>query len=196
MIHRRGGQRRREGEVYEPYTCDCTAFVHNPENCYNKNVKRLLIGLILLAGVVTILSFFFNVSQVGGRGMAPTIQPGDYIVSKRYLFFSPYPKRGDLVQYQEANHDFPSLGRVVVLPTEFFRFSHGNLYIQRPSGNYQVVEEYLSPQTKTRASLQDQWIQLDESEYLILKDNRENEVNIPLSRVTRANLLGQVIGHL
>lgn len=152
-------------------------------------MKKFIIAAVLLSLFIVFLSFFFQLSQVIGRDMEPTLKNRQMILFRKLLFLPIGPNRGDTVLYKPKNSNNDFVGRVIALPSESIRFENGNFYLDDNIGQYRVEEEYL-PSTKTRTNDDGRWIKLDRHEYFIVGDRRSGIINIKDHTIHKNNIKG------
>lgn len=152
-------------------------------------MKKIVIILIVISLFLIFLSFLFQINQVWGTNMEPTVKSGQTVILKRNLFSAPNPRRGDIVLYLPKNTEMPYLGRVIGLPSESVKIENGDLYLDDNNSKYQVKEEYLPPDAKTIAYESGEWVKMGAFEYFILGDKRpDNPISIKSSLVPRQNI--------
>lgn len=162
-------------------------------------MKKLIFLFLLLSFLVALFFSFFSFNKIAGTAMEPSLKSGTNALFWKWGY---NPKRGDIVLYTPKDQTKPDnpnvfmmdyIGRVVGLPTESVRIENGNLYIDNNVEKYRVEEEYLSPDTKTKAYEEGKWFKIGEFEYLILTDKRKNIINIPLRITHRDNIKGTLL---
>ena len=152
-----------------------------------KDVKSFLFRLlILVAFLVLIFHGLFGLYAVSNEEMVPRVSPGDLILFFRY---NDSYLADDVVIYQVSGENH--VGRVVAKSGDSVDIADGGgLYI---NGNYEV-ENDIYFDTYAFEDFQDYPVALDEGEYFILADNRENAKD---SRyygvVSKEQIVGKVI---
>ena len=165
-------------------------------NCLK--MKKLLAVFLSLSFLGLLFFSLFQINSVSGDAMTLALK------SRQTLLFwklgASNLKRGDIVLYKPKNQnnnpnafEMDYLGRVVGLPTESVRIENGNLYIDNNIEKFRVEEEYLNPDTLTKAYEEGKWTKIGEFEYLILTDKRENIISIPSRIIHRNDIRGILI---
>lgn len=122
--------------------------------------------------------------------MEPTLEPNQYLVFKKYFRIEPNPQRGDIVLYRDPKSKAASVGRVIILPSEKFTISGGNIYINQEESQ-RLDEPYLRPGVKNRVEIEGIWFKTGKAQYIILPDNRGNSIfNLKESIVEQDNIIG------
>lgn len=131
----------------------------------------IIVGICLIG---LFLSFNFQLNKLSGDFMVPTFQSGDIILFKKYFLGNPSPSRADIVVYKKPDSSGTVyIGRVIALPLEEIRVENGNVYIKTDK-SMKMIEEYLPQDTKTHALPENEWVKLNEFQYLVASDNRSN----------------------
>ncbi len=127
----------------------------------------------LIETLVLALLIFFVVNTITGRyevqsiSMEPTLHEGQYLIVSKITYWFRSPERGDIVVLDPPNNqsEIPYIKRIVGLPGEHIQVRSGRLWV-----NGVVINE---PYISGPPNYQQDWI-LDEDEYLVLGDNRNN----------------------
>jgi signal peptidase I len=153
------------------------------------------VGIVIVSAVLIIilLSIFFSVSQIAGTAMEPTIHNGQLVIFKT-IYPTLNVHRSNIVFYRSEGAIVDHIGRIIGLPSESIYIGNGNVYIDDMHNKYKIHEEYLPADVQTYSYQENQWFKLGEYEYLILKDNREeNTVNIEQSIIHKSDITGKLI---
>ena len=177
-------------------TSNVIPFVANHPNPSRRTLKRqlLLLAILLVASVLSyavINRWFLSTVVVQGRSMSPTLQDGDRCLLNRLSYLYASPKRGDLVVLRDRGESDLAVKRIVALPGESVRVSHGTLFVN----GRRLSEPYLENGTMTVAPTgADQAYQLRGEEYFVLGDNRaESEDSRFYGPVARERIIGTLI---
>lgn len=151
----------------------------------------IIIGICLVG---LLLSFNFQFNKISGDFMSPAFQSGDTILFKKYFMSNPSPKRSAIVVYKRTDNpgvDF--VGRIIAMPLEEVRVENGNVYIKTDK-SMKMTEDYLSQDTKTQAIPEGEWIKLNEFQYLIVSDNRQNKtIDLKTQLINKNNIRGNFV---
>lgn len=122
--------------------------------------------------------------------MEPVLKSNQYIIFKKYFRIEPNPQRGDIVLYRDSKSKAASVGRVIILPSEKFTISGGNIYINQEESQ-RLDEPYLRPGVKNRVEIEGIWFKTGKAQYIILPDNRGNSIfNLKESTVEQSDIIG------
>ncbi|MDO5715417.1 MAG: signal peptidase I [Tissierellia bacterium] len=131
----------------------------------NKIISFLKELLIVLLIALFIRNFIFNIAQVKGISMEPTLHENDKLICLAYQRFFPISS-GKIVVIKAPGEKKKFVKRVVATPGDIFEIQEGKVYI---NGKEQD-ESYTS--TDTTLPLYLSPIQLKDNEYFVLGDNR------------------------
>lgn len=171
-------------------------FIADHSNPTRRALKRQLI-LLAIVFVCSLISYavinrwFLSTVVVQGRSMMPTLEDGDRCLLNRLSYIYTSPKRGDLVVLHDRGESDLAVKRIIALPGETVRLSHGTIYVNgRP-----LSEPYLETGTMTiPPSGADQAYEVGDHEYFVLGDNRaESEDSRFYGPITRGKIVGTLI---
>lgn len=136
-------------------------------------VMSLVVAVISLIIILPVRTFVVQPFYVAGSAMSPVLNNNDYVIIK--MFDKNY-ERGDIIVHEDLKGSRALfLKRIVGLPNEKIQIKDGLVYIYNnsfPSG--QIIDEpYLFSGTET-LSFNENVITLEDSQYYVLGDNREN----------------------
>lgn len=132
-------------------------------------MKKIIVIVLPLLALIAILSIFFDLRQVKGQSMEPSVPSGTYLLFKKLLGNSKL-YRSDVVIYDSNQY----IGRIIGLPNEKVRVQDGALYLDTNEGEkYKLIEDYIPSNRKTTVEEENQWITIPLSSYLILRDKRD-----------------------
>ena len=141
-----------------------------------KSLPRLLFEwafLILIAvlfGYVSVYTFGQQRTNIG-HSMDPTLEGGDVCLVNILAYQVSTPKTGDIVSYRPngSSSARPDIKRVVAIPGQTIQIKDGMIYI-----NNKVFLEGKDYPAITNPGMAEQPIKLEEGEYFVLGDNRNN----------------------
>lgn len=140
-------------------------------------MKQLLIIISSIIGIFVVFSLFFHLTSTAGNSMEPKFRQGQLMLFLKHSLIPASPQRADVVLYERNENEMDYFGRVVALPNESVRIENGNIYIDTSTKQFRLGEEYLVENMATVADEASKgWIKLDNSEYLILPDNRTGKI--------------------
>ncbi len=141
----------------------------------NRTLRRMFIWALEIAGVLLLSYFLMNVVlekvRVPGDSMEKTLSAGDSLLVNKFVYMFQEPERGDVIVFKQSGreHDYYDIKRIVGLPGETVQIRHGAVYINGEQMKEQIVcEEMLIP------GLAETPLTLEENEYFVLGDNRNN----------------------
>lgn len=155
---------------------------------------------ISLAIFLVIYIFFLQPHQVDGHSMDTTLKNGEYLLTDKISYRLNDPKRGDIIVFHApkvACYSFSQcdyIKRIIGLPGEKIELKDSTFYINGEA----LAEPYLDIGTVTKANNQTdalymgKSIILDDDEYLVAGDNRENSNDSRVwGPITRASIVGK-----
>ncbi|HTD85016.1 MAG TPA: signal peptidase I [Candidatus Binatia bacterium] len=171
-------------------------FIADHPNPARRALKRqlIVIALLLISSVISyylINRWCLSTVVVQGRSMMPTLEDGDRCLLNRLSYLYTTPKRGDLVVLRDRGESDLAVKRIVALPGENVRVTHGIILVN----GHRLPEPYLESGTMTiLPSGGDETYQLRDTEYFVLGDNRaESEDSRYYGPIARNKLVGTLI---
>ncbi len=140
-----------------------------------EGLKNLFNLVLYIAGVLLatylLITFVGQRTEVFGQSMYPTLESGDQLIVDKLSYRFHDPERFDIIvfpyKYQEKTY---YIKRIIGMPGEKVRIdTEGNIYI-----NGEILEESYGYEPMATAGLAAQEITLEEDEYFVLGDNRNN----------------------
>jgi len=155
---------------------------------------------ILVSGIVIFAIYYFvaSVEVVWGPSMEPNFHSRERILVDRVTGkFSPL-KRGEVVVFFPPGDDNEHyIKRVVGIPGDIFKIIDCKVVISRDGEHYTLDEDYLEDGTCTTGDvkiLEGRSLKIEENQYVLLGDNRENSLDSRvLGPVDKSRLVGRVI---
>lgn len=167
-----------------------------------KESIRFLVEIIIVVLIAwLIITFALKKVSVIGSSMETTLYNGeDVIVNKTsFLIFSPrreqiiafYPESEEGEETDDMDDTSIQIRRVVGLPGEKIQIKDGKISIDG-----EIIQEKYPFELMNSAGRAVSEIQLDEDEYFVLSDNRndmDDSRNTSFTKVRRKNIIGKVI---
>ena len=162
-----------------------------------KIIKEIVIWLLLIVLTIT-ASYFITTNEfvktaVAGVSMEPTLMEGQVVIVNKIEYYLKSPKRNDVIVYKQSNreHSYYEIKRVIGLPGETVKIKNGMIYI-----NDEVLKEKIKTETIENAGLAEEGIKLDDNEYFVLGDNRNDSEDsrfASVGNVLRNEILGKAV---
>lgn len=183
--------------------------LENRKEARKKFVQKILITAVEVVVVIflgfAITHYGMETFTVAGQYMSPTLNDGDKILVNKMSYRLHSIKRNDVVVVKQSGseHNYYSVERVIALPGEKIQIKDGRVYI-----NGKKLEEKYDFPVMENGGLALEDIILDEDEYFVLCDNRNNgedSRNANVGNILKENIVGkawirmntiEVISHL
>ena len=140
-----------------------------------KIIYEIIVWIVEIVVVITLAYFLVNYAiertTMHGNSMETTLLDQDKIIVNKYSYRFSEPKRYDVIVFKQSDkeHSYYNIKRIIGLPGEAIQIESGNIYI-----NGEVITEPLVTETIKNSGLAAEEILLDDNEYFILGDNRNN----------------------
>ncbi len=160
-----------------------------------KIVVEILVWVIEIALVIglafCIIKYAVEKTDVIGSSMETTLNDGDEIIINKLAYRFQEPKRFDVVVYKQSNreHSYYNVKRIIGLPGETIQIIDNVIYI-----NGEEIEDIIIADEMNNAGLAADEIVLDENEYFVLGDNRNNSEDSRFANVgniTKEEIVGK-----
>lgn len=162
-----------------------------------KIIKEIIIWLLLIVLTITASYFIttnvFVKTAVAGVSMEPTLMEGQVVIVNKIEYYLKSPKRNDVIVYKQSNreHSYYEIKRVIGLPGETVKIKNGIIYI-----NDEALKEKVKTETIENAGLAEEGIKLDDNEYFVLGDNRNDSEDsrfASVGNVLKNEILGKAV---
>ena len=144
---------------------------------------------VIVAAIVVMRSFVFEIVIIKGQSMKNTIRPGDHVVLNKQAYRSREPKRGDLVAFKLEPYRV-LIKRVIGIPGDIIEVKNGVPY---RNGEEIVNEPYVTfhPVDQKRNSCRPRTVQ--HRHLFVMGDNRATSVDSKdFGPITYEEVIGKV----
>lgn len=146
---------------------------------------------VVVAAAFLVVRFGLETMGISGSNMEPTLMDGDNILINKMSYKLHSVKRNDVVVVKQdgSEHNYYVVQRVIGLPGEKVKISNGEVYI-----NGKVLDEKYNFPLMKNGGLALEEITLDDDEYFMLCDNRndcEDSRNASVGNVLKSNIVGK-----
>lgn len=165
----------------------------------NPTIKNILIEIFIWAtmiGAVIFLAYFIvyycvEKTNVIGESMENTLTADDVIIINKFTYHINDPKRFDVIVFKQSGkeHSYYNIKRIIGLPGERVLIKDDNIYI-----NGEVIDDIVNVEPMINYGLADEEIVLEDSEYFVLGDNRNNSEDsrfASIGNITRDDIIGK-----
>lgn len=162
---------------------------YNRKKKINKKIfKEIFLWIfdifIVLVIAYVVVNFVGEKTEIIGESMAPVLEDGDVIVVNKMIYKLVKPGRNDIVVFSpkdsEDRHYY--IKRVIGLPGETVQIIEGEVYINGEKLKENVPEKMLEPGIAANPLV------LEEGEYFLLGDNRNNSEDSRFSDIGSVSL--------
>lgn len=137
-----------------------------------KEVLIWLIEILIVLGLAYLITAYgVERTIVLGDSMMPTLQDQDKILVNKMVYRLFEPERFDVVVFRQTGkeHSYYNTKRIIGLPGERIQLKEGKIYI-----NGEELQEEILFEPMLNGGLAEEEIQLEEEEYFVLGDQRNN----------------------
>lgn len=133
-----------------------------------REIREWVVSIIIAAVIAfTIKGFLFDIIQVSGTSMVPTLHNDDRVAIEKISLYRNTLKRGEIVILDPGKKGRGIyIKRIIGLPGEKIEIKEGSVFI---NGN-KLEEQYLKPGTVTEGDIS---TVIPEDSVFVLGDNRE-----------------------
>ena len=149
------------------------------DNYESRRRKKLIFrGVIILLEIGLAILLAYGICAFGvekttmiGDSMEGILTDGDKVIINKFAYRFSKPKRFDVICFQQngKEHSYYNIKRVIGLPGETIQIKHGSVYV-----NGEEMEEVIDVEALVNGGLANEEITLDDNEYFVLGDNRNN----------------------
>lgn len=141
-------------------------------------VLQEILGFLVYVGIVVgitflIITFVGQRTYVSGSSMENTLSHGDNLIVDKITYRFSDPKRYDIIVFPfRYEDDVYYIKRIIGLPGETIQIQDGDIYI-----NGEILHESYGREVMKSAGLAEEPITLEEDEYFVLGDNRNDSMD-------------------
>lgn len=162
-------------------------------------IKIILQIVIYLFEICIVIGLAYAITKYGlmqtsmtGESMQATLGNGDEVLISKFAYKISSPERFDVVAYcqNSSEHSYLSIKRIVGLPGEKILIRNGKIYI-----NGEELEEAINVEPMNTGGIAGEELFLEENEYFLLGDNRNNSQDSRFSNVgtvVKDDIIGKV----
>lgn len=140
-----------------------------------KIIKEILVWAVEIILVIflayLIIAYGVEKTTVVGSSMETVLSNNDKILINKLIYRFTSPNRFDIIVFKPGGkeHSYYTVKRVIGLPGEKIQIKNGIVYV-----NGEKIDEKVKVDSIINEGLADEVITLDEDEYFVLGDNRNN----------------------
>lgn len=162
-----------------------------------KTIRKIIFFILesVLAVVLgwLVIKFAVEKNVMVGNAMSKTIEDKDVLIINKLAYKRSAPERFDVIAYNQSGseHSFYTVRRIIGLPGEKVLISDGMIYI-----NGELLEEKINVEPMRLAGLAEEEIELQENEYFVLADNRNDAEDSRFSNVgliSGSSIIGKAV---
>jgi signal peptidase I len=156
---------------------------------------KILIWAAQIAAVIFLAYFIvyyaLERTNMVGISMETTLTDKDQIIINKFSYRFSDPERFDVIVYKQSGkeHSYYDIKRIIALPGEKLQIIDGLIYI-----NGEVIDEIVNVEPMGNYGLAAEEILLEENEYFVLGDNRNNSEDsrfASVGMIRREEIIGE-----
>ena len=156
---------------------------------------KTLIWAAQIAAVIFLAYFIVNYAlertTMVGISMETTLSDKDHIIINKFSYHFTDPKRFDVIVFKKSGkeHSYYDIKRIIALPGERLQIQDGIIYI-----NGEATQEVVNVEPMGNYGLAAEEILLEENEYFVLGDNRNNSEDsrfASVGMIRREEIIGE-----
>jgi len=164
-------------------------------------LKNILIEVFIWAAMIGAVIFFayfivyycVEKTNVIGDSMESTLSADKGIIINKFVYHVKDPKRFDVIVFKQSGkeHSYYNIKRIIGLPGERLLIKDDNIYI-----NGEIIEDIVNVEPMVNYGLADEEIVLEDNEYFVLGDNRNNSEDsrfASIGNITRDDIIGKAV---
>ncbi len=156
---------------------------------------KILIWAAQIAAVIFLAYFIvyyaLERTNMVGISMETTLSDKDQIIINKFSYHFTEPRRYDVIVFKKSGkeHSYYDIKRIIALPGEKLQIKDGLIYI-----NGEVIKEIVNVEPMGNYGLAAEEILLEENEYFVLGDNRNNSEDsrfASVGMIRREEIIGE-----
>lgn len=162
-------------------------------------IMKIIIEVFIWAAQITAVIFlaYFIIyycvekTEVIGSSMEGTLFANEPIIINKFSYRVSDPDRFDVIIFKQSGkeHSFYNIKRIIGLPGETILIKDGSIYIDN-----EIVEDIVIVDDMINYGLASEEIVLEDNEYFVLGDNRNNSEDsrfASVGNITRDEIIGE-----
>ncbi len=161
-----------------------------------KVISWILVIAIAIAAGYFFVYFFLEKASVYDSSMNPALSSGDKLLIEKLSYKISDPERYDVIVFKQGKgeHEFTNVKRIIGLPGETVKIVDGKVYINGSVLDEEINTEYIAVPGTAAVN-----ILLEENEYFVLGDNRNESVDsrsADVGNIVRDDIIGKALFRL
>lgn len=159
-----------------------------------KIIIKSIIWVVEIAIVISlaylIVNYALEKTTMLGVSMETTLKDQDKIIINKFAYRLSRPERFDVIVFKQTDkeHSYYNVKRIIGLPGETVQIESGNIYIDG-----RIITEPVVTEPINNSGLAAEEIKLDDNEYFVLGDNRNNSEDSRFANIGNI-LLDDIVG--